>query len=120
MLADPNEHDDVVDQHPDIVAEMYARIQAHQTTAFSPDRGHVHHRLLDMGMTQRRVVLGLYGISILLTGVGMLVAFERNRIVGVVIIGAAVIALLLWGLSFGRRKREEVVARRSQPDPESR
>ena len=40
VLADPNEHDDVVDQHPDIVAEMYARIQAHQTTAFSPDRGH--------------------------------------------------------------------------------
>ena len=40
VLTDPNEHDDVVDQHPDIVAEMYARIQAHQTTAFSPDRGH--------------------------------------------------------------------------------
>jgi UDP-GlcNAc:undecaprenyl-phosphate GlcNAc-1-phosphate transferase len=87
---------------------------------FSPDRGHVHHRLLDMGMTQRRVVLGLYGISILLTGVGMLVAFDRNRIVGVVIIGAAVVALFLWGLSFGRRKRDEVVARRSQPDAESR
>ncbi|TZE81302.1 MraY family glycosyltransferase [Calorimonas adulescens] len=28
-----------------------------------PDRGHLHHRLLDMGFTQRQVVLILYAIS---------------------------------------------------------
>ena len=38
-MTDPNEHDDVVDQHPDIVADMYARIQELQTTAFTPNRG---------------------------------------------------------------------------------
>src|SRR5262249_40123655 len=31
---------------------------------FSPDRGHVHHRLLDMGLTHRRAVLSLYGICV--------------------------------------------------------
>jgi UDP-GlcNAc:undecaprenyl-phosphate GlcNAc-1-phosphate transferase len=30
---------------------------------FSADRGHIHHRLLDMGLTQQRVVLMLYGMS---------------------------------------------------------
>lgn len=32
---------------------------------FSPDRGHLHHRLIDMGLTHRRAVLTLYGMSIL-------------------------------------------------------
>ena len=30
---------------------------------FSPDRGHIHHRLLDMGITHRRAVLIIYGVS---------------------------------------------------------
>ena len=30
---------------------------------FSPDRGHIHHRLLDHGLTPRRAALLLYGIS---------------------------------------------------------
>lgn len=29
---------------------------------FAPDRGHIHHRLLDRGLTPRRVVLVLYGL----------------------------------------------------------
>lgn len=29
---------------------------------FTPDRGHIHHRLLDRGLTPRRVVLVLYGL----------------------------------------------------------
>ncbi len=33
---------------------------------FIPDQGHVHHRLMKMGLNQRRIVLTLYGISILL------------------------------------------------------
>jgi arylsulfatase B len=39
VLSDPNEHDDVAAQHPDIVQEMYARILELQATAFSPNRG---------------------------------------------------------------------------------
>lgn len=33
---------------------------------FKPDRGHLHHRLLDMGLSQKQVVLLLYLVSILL------------------------------------------------------
>jgi UDP-GlcNAc:undecaprenyl-phosphate GlcNAc-1-phosphate transferase len=86
---------------------------------FSPDRGHVHHRLLDMGMTQRRVVLGLYGVSLLLTGLGMMVAFDRNREVGVVIVASALAGLGVWGWTIGREKRKEIHARHSQPEPGS-
>jgi UDP-GlcNAc:undecaprenyl-phosphate/decaprenyl-phosphate GlcNAc-1-phosphate transferase len=37
---------------------------------FSPDKGHLHHRLLNMGLNQRQVVLTIY----LLTAIGCLLA----------------------------------------------
>ena len=33
---------------------------------FTPDRGHIHHRLLDMGLSHGQTVLVIYGICILL------------------------------------------------------
>jgi UDP-GlcNAc:undecaprenyl-phosphate GlcNAc-1-phosphate transferase len=51
-------------------------------TPFSPDRGHIHHRLLDLGLTHTQVVLFIYGIciafgalSLLLSGTGQVYAF---------------------------------------------
>jgi UDP-GlcNAc:undecaprenyl-phosphate GlcNAc-1-phosphate transferase len=52
------------------------------SSPFTPDRGHIHHRLLDLGLTHRGAVLLIYGIctllaaaSLLLTGNGPLYAF---------------------------------------------
>ena len=42
---------------------------------FKPDRGHLHHRLLDMGLTQKQVVLILYLVTIVL-GVSAIVMTE--------------------------------------------
>jgi UDP-GlcNAc:undecaprenyl-phosphate GlcNAc-1-phosphate transferase len=49
---------------------------------FSPDRGHIHHRLLDLGLGHRQAVLLIYGIcsllavlSLLLSGTGQIYAF---------------------------------------------
>ena len=39
LLADPNEHNDVAADHPNIVKELYTRILAYQAGVFSPDRG---------------------------------------------------------------------------------
>ena len=64
---------------------------------FAPDRGHLHHRLLDVGLSHRQTVLLIYGIcislgalSLLLSGAGQVYAF-----LGVFI----VIGLLLFGLA---------------------
>ena len=35
---------------------------------FSPDRGHLHHRLLDLGLSHRQTVLLIYAICIGLAG----------------------------------------------------
>jgi UDP-GlcNAc:undecaprenyl-phosphate/decaprenyl-phosphate GlcNAc-1-phosphate transferase len=49
---------------------------------FSPDRTHIHHRLLDLGLSHRQTVLVIYGIclvlavlALLLSGVNQLYAF---------------------------------------------
>jgi len=39
---------------------------------FSPDKGHIHHRLLSMGLTQREAVLIMYAITVSLSMVAIL------------------------------------------------
>jgi UDP-GlcNAc:undecaprenyl-phosphate/decaprenyl-phosphate GlcNAc-1-phosphate transferase len=49
---------------------------------FSPDRSHIHHRLLELGITHRRAVLILYGVSIVFTAAAIAVAIGRSWEVG--------------------------------------
>src|SRR5262245_11992757 len=53
---------------------------------FEGDRGHIHHRLLDRGLTPRRVVLLLYSVSGLFAGFSLLQSVAPNRYTGAVII----------------------------------
>lgn len=62
---------------------------------FSPDRGHVHHRLLDMGVTHRRAVLLLYGISMVFTIAAIGVSLGHNWQVGVAILIASIVMVAL-------------------------
>ncbi|HEU5298091.1 MAG TPA: MraY family glycosyltransferase [bacterium] len=73
----------------------YAIVRRYRTgvSIFLPDRGHLHHRLLDRGLTQRQTVLVLYLLSALL-GLGGLAAAGINRTPSLVILGGIVVALL--------------------------
>ncbi len=63
---------------------------------FSPDRGHIHHRLLDMGLTHKRAVLTLYGVSIVFTITSIAIAIGRSWQVGVAIAFASIVAIGLF------------------------
>lgn len=63
---------------------------------FSPDRGHIHHRLLDLGITHRRAVLILYGVSVLFTAGAITIALGRNWEVGVALL---VLTVAMLGLA---------------------
>jgi len=61
---------------------IIVRRLAERRSPFSPDRGHLHHRLLDVGLSHRQTVLLIYGIcgvlavlALLLTGAGQVYAF---------------------------------------------
>lgn len=62
---------------------------------FSPDRGHIHHRLLDMGLTHRRAVVIIYAVCGIFTAAAIGVSLERTWQVGVALAGAS---LALFGL----------------------
>lgn len=59
---------------------------------FQGDRGHVHHRLLDRGLTQRRVVLLLYGMCGLFAGLSLLQTMAKSQYTGLVIVLFCVVA----------------------------
>ena len=59
----------------------------------SADRGHLHHKLLDMGLRHRHVVLIMYAITILAAGLGMFMMITSGG--GTVAIFICEIMLLL-------------------------
>lgn len=65
---------------------------------FKPDRGHLHHRLLDMGFTQKQAVLLMYVISGFL-GVSAIALTEVSSGAGLLII-----AFVAFAVSFGAKK----------------
>ena len=85
---------------------------------FSPDRTHIHHRLLDLGLSHRQTVLAIYGIclvlavlALLLSGVNQLYAF-----LGVFVAFGLVLFAPIRG---GFRRPDELEAESYEPDPES-
>lgn len=46
----------------------------------SADRMHVHHRLLNLGLSQRKVVLILYSVCLLLGGISLLLTLGRESL----------------------------------------
>ena len=45
---------------------------------FSADRQHIHHRLLDLGLSQRRVVMTLYGVAALLGAMAVILTLSDS------------------------------------------
>jgi UDP-GlcNAc:undecaprenyl-phosphate GlcNAc-1-phosphate transferase len=72
---------------------------------FSADRQHIHHRLLDLGLSQRKAVITLYGAAALL-GVMAVVLTLSNSIESVLIL--TVIALL--GYLASRKLRPRTIS----------
>jgi UDP-GlcNAc:undecaprenyl-phosphate GlcNAc-1-phosphate transferase len=82
---------------------------------FSPDRGHIHHRLLDLGLSHRQTVFVIYGIclalailSLALSGVDQLYAF-----LGVFIASGVVLFIPTRG---ALRRPEELEADSYEPE----
>jgi UDP-GlcNAc:undecaprenyl-phosphate GlcNAc-1-phosphate transferase len=79
---------------------------------FEPDRGHLHHRLLDLGLTHRGAVLLIYAVSVMLAALSIVLANRSGALyafMGVMVGGGLVLFLLT------RRSRDALDAR-SYPD----
>ncbi len=75
----------------------------------SPDRGHLHHRLLDAGWSQPQIVI-TYGAITLFTGVlGLLLPSSELKLGALIVVGAGVLGAiaLLANSDEGRRSARE-------------
>lgn len=81
---------------------------------FDADREHIHHKLLDIGMTQRQVAALLYGICALFALLSLFLMYPAAPIVGLIL---AIVAVGTWtGLQrLGYREMTEItrIARRT-------
>lgn len=80
---------------------------------FRGDRGHAHHRLLDLGFSQRQIVLGYY---LFCTGFGTLTLLLESRsfkLISLVLLTAIVVCGLALLLRLGRAGTQDAAGKRS-------
>ena len=108
-----------------IVDTLFAMVRRflERRPIFSPDRGHIHHRLLGMGINHRRAVLILYALSILFTTGAILLSMGRRWQIGsaLLVLSVAVVGVVRALGNFqvsmrrfrraGSRTREAIVER---------
>lgn len=88
----------------DTILVMIRRI-ATRRGVFSPDRGHLHHFLLDSGISHQRVVVGLYLVCCIFCSVALTLVLHRNRNLGWLLIGLSFIGAIVWGLGVKNQLR---------------
>lgn len=73
---------------------------------FSPDRSHFHHRLLEMGLHQRHVVIVIYAVTIAASGLGMFMILTRDLSTVVIFVSLLTLLFLLFRLAGSVRLRQ--------------
>ncbi len=83
------------------------RIKEHRPI-MSPDRGHLHHRLMDRGFSQKQVVLIIYTICILLGAIAVVCFKSKPWALAIACIGIlGALVFRYWG-RVGKDAKEEI------------
>ncbi|HXN46308.1 MAG TPA: MraY family glycosyltransferase [Bryobacteraceae bacterium] len=77
----------------DVLLAVTRRLVRRQSV-FAADRGHIHHRLIDRGLTPRRVVLIIYAICAAAAAFSLLQSFVRNTYIALLVV--VVVAWAVW------------------------
>lgn len=77
-------------------ASAFIRRISRGKSPFSADRGHLHHKLVDMGFTHKQCVTILYAISGILGLASVSLAAENNSYKVIAIVGVALVLLALY------------------------
>lgn len=72
-----------------------ARIARGRSAARS-GRDHLHHRLLDLGLSQRQVVLSYYTLSAVFGAIGLLAIPPAAKLLALLVLGALVLGLIVY------------------------
>jgi UDP-GlcNAc:undecaprenyl-phosphate GlcNAc-1-phosphate transferase len=79
----------------DVAWLMVSRLRAGQSIG-QADRRHLHFRLLDLGLSQRQVVLLYYGYCLVFGAAALLISSRLLKLVTLVVMGLVTAILLAW------------------------
>jgi UDP-GlcNAc:undecaprenyl-phosphate GlcNAc-1-phosphate transferase len=77
---------------------------------FAPDRRHFHHRLLEMGLRQRHAVMIIYALTLLSSGLGLLMIVTQD-LDALILFGGILLLLLVVFRVVGAVRLRETLAR---------
>ncbi len=95
----------------DTLLTFIRRRVLNRRSIFSAERGHIHHRLLDMGIGQRMAVVLMYLVTAVMAGIALLLIFTNNNtgILAVTVCGFLLL-LLVFRIAGASRFRETIAA----------
>jgi len=76
---------------------------------FSPDLGHIHHRLLDGGLRQHQVAILVYFVTLIAAGLGLFMIFVRGEVAFAIFILVVTLLVLVFRAAGAVRLRETLV-----------
>lgn len=79
----------------DTLFAMLRRLATHQPI-MQPDRGHLHHKLIDYGFSQKQAVLIMYGISVLLGSLAIFISMKDSGVIVIVLLTVIVLGLIVY------------------------
>ena len=79
----------------DTIFAMLRRMAKHQPI-MQADRGHLHHRLIDHGCSQKQAVLIMYGISLFLGILAIFISVKDSRIFVVSLLTVIVLSFIIY------------------------
>ena len=101
----------------DTVYAILRRIK-NKKPIMSPDRGHLHHRLIDMGLSQKQTVAVMYIISMIL-GLSAVMVVGSGAYTAIVIVATFMIFVFFGGKMFIEHKIAENKLRRAREKAEA-
>ncbi|HEY67581.1 MAG: undecaprenyl/decaprenyl-phosphate alpha-N-acetylglucosaminyl 1-phosphate transferase [Chloroflexi bacterium] len=79
----------------DVAWQIFDRLRHHRSPA-QADRGHLHFRLLDLGLSERAIVLIYWGFCALFGVLALTVSSRLYKLLALVGIGVMVVCVLVW------------------------
>jgi UDP-GlcNAc:undecaprenyl-phosphate GlcNAc-1-phosphate transferase len=79
----------------DVAWQIFDRVRSRRPPV-QGDRGHLHFRLLDLGLSQRAIVLLYWGLCALFGALALIVTSRLYKLVTLIVIGLAVVGVLVF------------------------
>ena len=102
----------------DTTAAVWRRLRDGQRID-SPDKAHIHHKLMNLGLETRRIIAMLLSLQLLLSVLVFISLDKLNRVFSLSILGAAYLAAIVFFAIFHFLNRKALLSTGNSPPPSS-